>query len=156
MRASSMVSELAPVVLYLRHVVQRGNVLIIEEPEAHLHPAMQTAFARELARLVLDGVRIVLTTHSEWFLEQIGNLVRLSEVPAGKRKGLDGAECALRPDQVGAWLFRRSSRPVGSLVEEVTLDAETGLYPTDYHVVSEMLYNQSARILNRAQAEAEG
>lgn len=155
MRASSMVSELAPVVLYLRHVVRRGDVLIIEEPEAHLHPAMQAAFARELARLVRDGVRIVMTTHSEWFLEQIGNLVRLSELPEEKRRGLDGADCALRPEQVGAWLFKRSSRPTGSVVEEVTLDAETGLYPTDYDTVSEMLYNQSARTFNRAQAGSE-
>ena len=50
MQASSMVSELAPVVLYLRHVVRSKNVLIIEEPESHLHPYMQAAFARELAR----------------------------------------------------------------------------------------------------------
>ena len=49
MQASSMVSELAPVVLYLRHVVQPGDVLIIEEPESHLHPGMQAAFTRQLA-----------------------------------------------------------------------------------------------------------
>ena len=55
MRTSSMVSELAPVVLYLRHVVRRGDVLIVEEPEAHLHPAMQAAFARELAGLFAPG-----------------------------------------------------------------------------------------------------
>ena len=57
-----MVSELAPVVLYLRHLVQPGELLIIEEPEAHLHPGMQAAFTRELARLVTTGVRIVITT----------------------------------------------------------------------------------------------
>ena len=55
MRTSSMVSELAPVVLYLRHYVEPGNVLIIEEPESHLHPALQATFARELARLVHSG-----------------------------------------------------------------------------------------------------
>ena len=150
MRASSMVSELAPVVLYLRHIVERGDVLIIEEPEAHLHPAKQAAFARELARLVRVGVHVVMTTHSEWFLEQIGNLVRLSKLPENKREGLDGADCALRPEEVGAWLFESAGASQGSVVREVTLDSETGLYPTDYDAVSETLYNQSARIFNRA------
>ena len=154
MRASSMVSELAPVVLYLRHLVEPGDVLIIEEPEAHLHPAMQAAFARELARLVRSGVRIILTTHSEWFLEQIGNLVRLSDLPKGRRQdiaGIEDVDVALRPDEVGAWLFKPRKRPKGSVVEEVKLDPETGLYPTDYDKVSETLYNQSAMIFNRMQ-----
>ena len=150
-RASSRVSELAPVVLYLRHVVSPGDVLIIEEPEAHLHPAMQTAFARELARLVRAGVRVVMTTHSEWFLEQIGNLVRLSSLPPAKRAGIAGADVALDPHDVGAWLFKRSGRPVGSVVEQVELDPETGLFSTDYHSVSETLYNESAAIYNRLQ-----
>ena len=151
MRASSMVSELAPVVLYLRYIVRPGDVLIIEEPEAHLHPAMQAAFARELARLVHAGVRIVMTTHSEWFLEQIGNLVRLSGLPKAKRRDLESADCALDPEQVGAWLFKPSNRPKGSLVEEVSLDPETGLYPTGYDAVSEALYNEGADIYNRIQ-----
>ena len=151
MRASSMVSELAPVVLYLRHIVRPGDVLIIEEPEAHLHPAMQAAFARELARLVRAGVRIVMTTHSEWFLEQIGNLVRLSGLSKAGRQGLESANYALDPDQVGAWLFKPSNRPKGSVVEEVVLDPETGLYPTGYDAVSDALYNEGADIYNRMQ-----
>ena len=151
MRASSMVSELAPVVLYLRHIVRSGDVLIIEEPEAHLHPAMQAAFARELARLVGLGVHIVITTHSEWFLEQIGNLVRLSRLSKARRQDLENANYALEPDEVGAWLFKPSNRTKGSVVEEVTLDPETGLYPTGYDAVSEALYNESAVIHNRIQ-----
>ena len=156
MRASSMVSELAPVVLYLRHVVRPGDVLIIEEPEAHLHPAMQAAFARELARLVRAGVRIVMTTHSEWFLEQIGNLVGLSSLPEKQRTGIAWADVALRPDEVGAWLFKPTKRPKGSVVEEVPFNPETGLYRTDYDVVSEALYNESAAIFNRAQESTGG
>ena len=149
MRTSSMVSELAPVVLYLRHLIQRGNVLIIEEPESHLHPAMQAAFARELARLVRSGVRIVMTTHSEWFLEQIGNLVRLASLPEDRRTDISGADVALRPDEVGAWLFRPGPR--GSVVEEVEVDPDTGLFPTDYDEVSRSLYNEGADIFNRLQ-----
>ncbi len=151
MRASSMVSELAPVVLYLRHLVRAGDVLIIEEPESHLHPAMQAAFARELARLVGAGIRVVMTTHSEWFLEQIGNLVRLSTLSEKKRDGIEGADVALHSDDVGAWLFKPSEEHKGSVVEEVVLDPDTGLYSTDYDAVSEALYNDSAAIFNRQQ-----
>lgn len=151
MRASSMVSELAPVVLYLQYVLRPGDVLIIEEPEAHLHPSMQAMFALELARLVRAGVRIVMTTHSEWFLEQIGNLVGLSSLPANRRVGITGADIALSPDEVGAWLFKPMKQPKGSVVDEVRFNPETGLYRTDYDVVSETLYKDSTAIFNRAQ-----
>ena len=151
MRASSMISELAPVVLYLRHVVGSGDLLIIEEPESHLHPAMQAAFARELARAVRAGVRIVMTTHSEWFLEQIGNLVRLSGLPEDNRKGVIEEDFSLRPDELGVWLFKATKRPKGSTVKEVTLDSETGLYPSGFEEVSETLYNEGAKIFNRRQ-----
>ena len=149
MNTSSMVSELAPVVLYLRHVVQLGDVLIIEEPESHLHPAMQVAFTRLLAAAVRSGVRIIVTTHSEWVLEALANLVRLSGVPKGKRKGIDGADLALTPDEVGAWLFTSKRRPRGSVVEEIPLDMESGTFPAGYGEVTESLYNDWARISSR-------
>ncbi len=151
MRTSSMVTELTPVVLYLRYLVCPGDVLIIEEPEAHLHPGMQAVFAREIARLIHSGVRVIMTTHSEWFLEQIGNLVRLSSLPENKRKGIVGADVPLRPQDVGAWLFKPTQRPKGAVVEEVVLDPETGLFPTDFDLVSETLYNEGAEIFNRLQ-----
>ena len=150
-RTSSMVSELAPVILYLRYVVRPGSLLIIEEPERSLHPGMQAAFARELARLVNTGVRVLLTTHSDWFLEQIGNLVRLGTLPEENRDGIDNADCALAPEDVGAWLFASDDQDNGTFVQEVALDAETGLFPTDYDFVSEALYNESAHIFNRMQ-----
>ena len=151
MRSSSMVSELAPIVLYLRHLVRPGNLLIIEEPESHLHPAIQAAFARELVRLVRAGIRVILTTHSDWFLEQLGNLVRLGMLPEKKKKGMVGTNYALRPDEIGAWLFERKKNPKGTLVTEVLLDPETGLFPTDFDSVREHLYNEGAEIFNRLQ-----
>ena len=151
MNASSMVSELAPVVLYLRHVIEPRDVLIVEEPEAHLHPAMQVEFIRQLAALVQAGVRVLITTHSEWVLEELANIVQRSKLPEKRRKGDTGSTVALRPDQVGAWLFKKKLRPKGSVVEEIKLDEETGLYPTDYDAVSEALYNESVNIFNRIQ-----
>ena len=149
MRASSMVSELAPVVLYLRHLVRPGDVLIIEEPESHLHPAMQAVFARELARLARSGIRVVVTTHSEWLLDQFANLVRLSALSKDERKGIPGADEALRPEQFGAWLFKQKQRPKGSVVEEIRVDPEAGGLRTDYGDIAEQLYNEWAEIGNR-------
>ena len=92
-----------------------------------------------------------MTTHSEWFLEQIGNLVRLSTVSEKNRDGIKGADVALHSDDVGAWLFKPSEEHKGSVVEEVVLDPDTGLYSTDYDAVSEALYNDRAAIFNRQQ-----
>ena len=90
--ASSMVSELAPVVLYLRYVVNPGDLLIIEEPESHLHPAMQVEFIRNLAAAVQSGIRVLITTHSEWVLEEVANLVSISNLPGDRRKGIDSVQ----------------------------------------------------------------
>ena len=149
MNASSMVSELAPVVLYLRHVVQRGDVLIIEEPESHLHPAMQVAFIRQLAVVVQSGVRVMLTTHSEWVLEELAKLVLLSKLPKARRKGIEDPDIALRPDQVGAWLFEPNQRPKGSVVKEIPLDVEFGGFRSGFDEVSLSTYNDYAEISSR-------
>ena len=149
--ASSMVSELAPVILYLRHMVEPGNVFIVEEPESHLHPAMQVEFTRQLAALVKAGIRVIVTTHSDWVLEELANIIRRSELPAPDADGPVGNQISLPPEHVGVWLFERKKRPKGSVVKEMRLDAETGLYPTDYDVVREALYNESVNIFNRTQ-----
>ena len=156
MNASSMVSEIAPVVLYLRHLVQPGNVLIVEEPESHLHPAMQVEFTRQLAALVRAGVRVIVTTHSEWVLQELANTVQRSALPKPRRREVSGAAVALRPGEVGAWLFKPMRRARGSKVEEVKLDEEIGLYPTDYDAVSDSLYNENTRIFNYIQDDKAG
>lgn len=143
--ASSMVSELAPVLLYLRYQVNPDDVLIIEEPEAHLHPSMQVQFTRQLAAMVNAGIRIIVTTHSEWVLEELANLVNLSSLPTSDRFKIDGGGVALPADDVGAWLFRRGTLPSGSIVSPIDLD-ESGLYPTGFDDVATALHNNWARI----------
>ena len=154
MNTSSMVSELAPVALYLRHIVRKGDVLIIEEPESHLHPQMQVAFTRFLAMVVKTGIRVIVTTHSEWVLEALANLVRLSDVPEPRRSQIDAGGPALTPDEVGAWHFERKLRPKGSVVTEIPLDTVLGTFPAGFGDITEDLYNDWATIANLAQSPA--
>ena len=155
MNASSMVSELAPVVLYLRHIVQPGDVLIIEEPESHLHPKMQVEFIRQLAAVVHSGIRVMLTTHSEWVLDELANLVRLSELPKAQRKGLAGANVALSSDQLGVWLFEPKQRPKGSVVKEIPFDEDFGGFRSGFDDVAIGTYNDYAEISNRIEQSSE-
>ena len=150
LNASSMVSEIAPVVLYLRHIVQPGNVLIIEEPESHLHPAMQVEFTRQLARLVQHGYRIIITTHSEWVIEELGNVVLRAQLPPEQRAGIPGGagDIALAPDQVGVWLFQPELNHKGSVVTPVPI-GENDLYDPRFDDVAIALHNDWANITSR-------
>ncbi len=157
-RASSMVSELAPVVLFLRGIVSPGDTFIIEEPEAHLHPAAQTRMAMTLARLVRAGVRVVVTTHSDWLLQEIANLMREGEIAKSLEEPSEsGALPAwLSPQEVGIWLFSRQTEAGGSRIEEIPFDRVEGVEPRDYEEVAEALYNRSAELQNQLAERDEG
>lgn len=139
-QTSSMVSELAPLVLYLRSLVQPGDTLIIEEPEAHLHPGAQADMAVILARLVRAGVRVIITTHSDWLLQEIGNLILegLIDEVAGEQPSW------LRPEEVGAWHFQKDVP-----VTEIPFHSRKGISPEDYEDVAEGLYNRSVNLQQR-------
>lgn len=139
-QSSSMVSELAPLVLFLRSIVNPGDLLIIEEPESHLHPGAQTAIARTLARLVRAGVRLVITTHSDWLLQQLGNLIREGEVNKQKNNAPASADW-LAKEEVGTWWFHRN-KPV----EEISFDRIEGIEPPDYEAVADTLYDSGIRL----------
>ena len=148
MRVSSMVSELAPVALYLQHLVLPGDMLVLEEPEAHLHPDAQVEFVNEIACWVEQGVRVVITTHSEWVLEAVANIV---DRPRPSKQAKNPPP-SLPEKSVGVWFFRASERKRGSVVSELPLNAETGLYKTGFSKIADALHNEWAVKHNDRQA----
>ena len=65
------VSQVLPV-LILCYYASKGSILILEQPEAHLHPKVQT----ELADVLIDAVtnrniQIILESHSEYLLSRL-------------------------------------------------------------------------------------
>ncbi len=136
-QSSSMVSELAPLVLLLRSGIKPGDTLILEEPEAHLHPGAQADMAVTLARLVRAGVKVIITTHSDWLLQEIGNLILEGVI----EDETEEADSWLRPEEVGAWHFQKDEP-----VKEIAFHPRKGFSPKDYEDVAEGLYNRSVNL----------
>ena len=74
---SSSITETTPLILYLKYILEEGDTLIIEEPEAHLHPKNQIILVKYLVRAINQGLNIILTTHSDYVIEQFNNFIRL-------------------------------------------------------------------------------
>jgi predicted ATPase len=49
-------------------IARKGQVLYVDSPEAHLHPAAQSAMGRFLARMAESGVQLIVETHSDHVL----------------------------------------------------------------------------------------
>ncbi|EQB8941408.1 AAA family ATPase [Vibrio parahaemolyticus] len=49
----------------------QGILLIIENPEAHLHPQGQTAMGKMLAKAAACGVQVIVETHSEHVMDGV-------------------------------------------------------------------------------------
>jgi len=71
-----------------RNILQDRDVLILDEPENHLHPAWQLAYAEAIVMLQrIFGLTILLTTHSPYFLEAL-QLYSRKHAEAGRKRCL--------------------------------------------------------------------
>ncbi len=64
------VSYALPVIIALLKA-RKGDLLILENPEAHVHPKGQRQVGELIARAVANGVQIIMETHSDHILNGI-------------------------------------------------------------------------------------
>jgi energy-coupling factor transporter ATP-binding protein EcfA2 len=62
-------------------VARLGGVVLLEEPEAHMHPGAIHQFARVAMATVRRGVQIVLTTHSLELIDSLLGEISDAELP---------------------------------------------------------------------------
>jgi predicted ATPase len=61
-----------------------GQILIIDSPEAHLHPMGQSKMGRFLAQVAAAGVQVLIETHSDHILNGIRLAIRDQIIPPDK------------------------------------------------------------------------
>ena len=76
--SSSAVRSLLDMGFYLHHVAKIGDLLIVDEPELNLHPENQRRVARLFARLVNLGIKVFITTHSDYIVKELNSLIMLN------------------------------------------------------------------------------
>ena len=78
--SASSIKELSPLLFYMMNWPNMPLSICLEEPEAHLHPDMQVDIANLLAALFNKQSFLQLTTHSDYFLQRINQLIKIGYI----------------------------------------------------------------------------
>jgi predicted ATPase len=84
-----------------------GDLLIIENPESHLHPAGQSKIAKLCAITVANGVQIIVESHSDHFL----NAIRVAT-----------KQHLLKPEDSVVYYFSKIRDSMETKVEQLLID----------------------------------
>ena len=142
-RASSMVAELAPLLSWINHLLSPGDLLLIDEPEAHMHPEAVLAVSQSLVALAQSGVRVLCTTHSSEFLHKVSNCMMRAALPDGT---LAPATEKIHASDIGVYRFERRGKSSGTVIVPVEINNDWRI-PEDEHVaVAELLTNETAEL----------
>ncbi len=92
---SSLITELTPIAIL--NDKRNYQFILFEEPEAHLHLEAQREIAKVIARMINSGIKMVITTHSDTFLQQLNNLILLNRL---KEKNKDISDFNIKDDEL--------------------------------------------------------
>lgn len=112
------VSQMFPIILEgLR--MNKGNTLLLEQPEIHLHPNLQMQMADFFIALALSGKNVIAETHSDHIVNRL--VRRIVEDETHNLK-----------DKIGIYFIKPSEN--GSVYEEINIDEAKGItnWPVDF------------------------
>lgn len=75
--ASSSARCIVDIFFYLKHIAKIGDLLIIDEPESHFTLKNQRLMAKLIASIVNLGIKVFITTHSDFLIKELNNLILL-------------------------------------------------------------------------------
>lgn len=78
--AATGISNLGLLDLLIRnHIIKQGSFLIIDEPEAHIHPKWQVLLMDVLYEMAKAGVNVIIATHSLDMLKKLEMIVKYED-----------------------------------------------------------------------------
>ena len=118
--SSSTAKSLFGLDYLLKNVLAENYTLIIDEPEQNLHPDNQRYIARLLGKLVNAKVNVIISTHSDYIVREINNLIILGNRFNGYEKlmeeyGYEEDELITK-EEVRGYIFRDQT------IDKVTID----------------------------------
>jgi predicted ATPase len=122
------VSCVLPIVITLL-LAMPGDIVLIENPEIHLHPRAQVQIARLCATAAAAGVQVIVESHSDHILNGIRVAVHSSRIEA---------------DKVSILFFGTERQTVEASVHAITVDAQGRLsrWPEGFFDEEERLLDQ--------------
>lgn len=131
------VSQVLPVIVAALHAAP-GHIVIVEEPESHLHPLAEAQLAELFAKVSAErGVQFILETHSEHLFRRMQTLLAKQQVDRDQvamyfveREGLAAKLRELVPNEFGAitnWPDKFFGDSIGETREQAKARAEREL-----------------------------
>ena len=110
----------------MEHLANVGETLIVDEPELNLHPENQRKIARILTMIANRGVKIIVSTHSDYFVREINNLIMLKSDFKSKNSILEkykeyNENMFISDNEVSAYLFCKNG------IEKMEIDKQEGI-----------------------------
>ena len=139
-QSSSAVRSLLDMGFYLRYIAHKGDLLIVDEPELNLHPQNQRRIAKLFVRVVNLGIKVFVTTHSDYIVKELNTLIMLNhDKPHLKRIAEENEyrdDELISSDQVKVYMAQEALIPLeegqkrrrkGHTFVEADIDPELGI-----------------------------
>ena len=123
---ASIVKSLSSLVIYFRHIAKRGDFIIIDEPELNLHPDNQVIIARIIAKIVNSNFKVLISTHSDYIVRELNNLIMLSNNQQLVEKYNISRDTLLDYKKIDAILFNYNQRKTSKIeISQTGFEVET-------------------------------
>lgn len=117
--AAASIREIAPLQILAKRQDVSKCAILVEEPEAHLHPLKQRMMADIIGALSHGGAIMQITTHSDYFLRRLNELIMFAKAQKSvddpdKLRILSGKvniveDMSIDESVIGAYLLRKQA-----------------------------------------------